>query len=315
MVNNSCLLRPLCALALLALSSCSEKAAEIDRIAFENPDAFPESITSNADGALFIGSAGDGSVYRANPGDALATVWISQAQSGVGALLGVFTDEASKTLYACSIAAGAPPEDADALSALYAFDLNTGATKAKYPLPDGAKALCNDIAVGASGAVYVSETMNGRVLRLAPGGEQLEVWAADERLGGVNGIAAGSDGALYVNTFMSGKFFRIPVEADGAAGALSELTPSSPLNRPDGLRAIGGMKFLQAEAGGRICEIEISGDQAIVTPLKTGQGWSGVTRAKGRIWAVNPKAEYRMDPSLAGQDPNPFFIDAIDPEQ
>ncbi|PQA87659.1 Vgb family protein [Hyphococcus luteus] len=313
MMNNYRLPRPLGVLALLALSACSGKVADIDRIAFENPDVFPESITSNADGDLYIGSAGDGSVYRVQRGEEVATVWISSEESGAMELLGVFADENSSTLYACSIAAGAPPEGADALSALYAFNLSTGATKAKYPLPGGAKALCNDIAVGASGTVYVSETMNGRVLRLTSGGAKLEVWAADERLRGVNGIAVGSDGALYMNTFTSGKFFRIPVQTDGAAGAISELAPSSPLNRPDGLRALGDMKFLQAEAGGRISEVEISSDQAIITPLKTGQGWSGVTSANGRIWAVNPKAEYRMDPSMADKDPNPFFIDAIDP--
>ena len=44
------------------------------------------------------------------------------------------------------------------------------------------------------------------------------------------------DGALYVNTFNTGRLFRIPVNADGTAGALVPIETSLPLTRPDGLR-------------------------------------------------------------------------------
>lgn len=299
---------------LLALAGCAGVGERIDAVAFPEKDVFPESITANATGDLFVGSAANGSIYRVGPGEQQARVWVPAAASGIAEMLGVFADETSNTLYACSIGMNAPPERADALSALHAFTLDTGQEKAKYPLPGGAKAICNDIATDTAGNAYVSETMGGRILVLRKGGAALEEWLAEPRLAGVNGIAVGTDGALYVDSMMSGKLMRIAIARDGP-GAVTELALQRPLDRPDGLRALGGNRFLLAENSGRLSLVTVSGDTAAVEPLANGEGWSSAVFARGRYWAVNPKAEYRMDPSLKGKDPGAFRVDAIDPPE
>ena len=84
----------------------------------------------------------------------------------------------------------------------------------------------------------------------------------------VDGIALLADGAVYVNTFFSGELFRIPVNADGSAGALVKIETSMPLTRPDGLRTVGPQTLLQAEGGGRVAELTIKGDRAEVRVLQ-----------------------------------------------
>ena len=298
----------------VAMAACAAGAAPLTQVVIDDTAVFPESLTSTAAGDLIIGSSGKGTIYRAAPGADKAVVWIDPKTSGMSGVLGVFADEKAHTLYVCSAAFGAPPEKADGLSALRAFDLATGAARAAYPMPGGAKALCNDIAVAKDGTAYVSETLGGRVLRLRKGASALEVWAKDDRLAGADGVAIGSDGAVYLNTVSTGRLFRIPVEAGGASGAVAELQPSLKLNRPDGLRAIGGLRFLMAEGGaGRIDEVVVEGDRATIVPLKSDDpGVTAVTLTQGRGWFINAKFAYRSDPALKGKSPEPFTVDALD---
>lgn len=301
----------------LAMAASAAGAAPLSQVVIDDTGVFPESLTSTAAGDLIIASSAKGAIYRAAPGADKASVWIDPATSGISGLLGVFADEKSHTLYACSAAFGAPPDRADGLSALRAFDLKSGAAKAAYPMPGGAKALCNDIAVARDGTAYVSETLGGQVLRLRKGAKALEVWIKDDRLAGVDGVAVGGDGAVYLNTVTTGRLFRIPVGAGGAAGAVAELQPSLKLDRPDGLRAIGGLRFLMAEGGGgRIDEVVVAGDKATVVPLKSDDpGVTAVTLTQGRAWIVNAKMAYRRDPALKGKSPEPFTVDAVDVPQ
>ena len=300
---------------LLALATATgAAAAPAAQIPIDDTKVFPESLTSTRAGDLIIGSSAKGTIYRAKAGETTASVWIDPKTSGMGAVLGVFADEASHTLFVCSAAFGAPPDKADGLSALRTFNLATGAAKASYPMPDGAKSLCNDIAVGRDGTAYVSETRGGRVLRLKPGAKALEVWIKDANLAGVDGIAMGGDGAVYVNSVSASKMFRIGMGPHGAAGPITELATSTPLAGPDGLRSFGGLKFLQAEGrGGRVTELVVDGDKATVVTLKGDlPGITAVTVARGKAWVINAKFPYRNDPALKDKDPGPFTADAVD---
>ncbi len=298
-------------LAWAAAPASSAPAA----IIIDDKDVFPESLTATRAGDLIIGSSAKGAIYRARAGASTAKLWIDPSASNIAALLGVFADDRSHTLYACSVARGAAPDKADGLSALRTFDLETGAAKAAYPLPGGAKALCNDIAVAANGTAYVSETLGGRILRLKAGASGLEVWLADPALAGVDGIAMGGDGAVYVNTVSTGRMFRVAVSPNGAAGALTELQPSVKLGGPDGLRSIGGLRFLQAEnREGRVSVVTVSGDKATVAALKTGEPWvTSAVLTKSGVWAINAKFGYQRDPALKDQDPNPFTVERLGP--
>ena len=298
----------LAALALGAAAHGAPKPVEID-----DKGVFPESMTATAGGDLIVGSSAKGGVYRARAGRDKAELFIDPKTSGMVTVLGVFADDKAGALYVCSAAFGAPPDKADFVSALRLFDLKTGAPKAAYPMPGGAKALCNDIAVAKDGSAFVTDTLGGQVLVLRKGAPALATWAKDARLASVDGIAIGADGAVVVNTVSTGHMFRIPMIKGGAAGEIAELTPSVKLGGPDGLRSISGNRFLQAENQiGRISVVTVSGANATVTPLK--QGEPGVTSAavvKGQVWAINAKLAYRRDPALKDKDPNPFLIEPV----
>jgi len=102
------------------------------------------------------------------------------------------------------------------------------------------------------------------------------VWAASEQMNVIDGLAFLGDGSLYVNDFAAGKLFRIPVNADGSAGALVPIETSMPLVRPDGLRTAGPRTLIQAEQQGRITELTISGNRADVRVVR-----DGLPRASG----------------------------------
>src|SRR6266436_8854004 len=116
-------------------------------IALPGARAFPESITSARDGTLFIGRLGDGGIIRANPRTGKASLFVAPGASGSRSIAGVFADETSKTLWACSndlIALGGAANGGDHGSALKGFDLRTGAATRSIPMP-GPQAFCDDI--------------------------------------------------------------------------------------------------------------------------------------------------------------------------
>ncbi|MBL8550882.1 MAG: hypothetical protein JNJ73_12930 [Hyphomonadaceae bacterium] len=299
-----------------ALGACAtkavESAAEITEIAIPGAGVYPESITSSANGDIFIGSAGTGAILRARPGETAASVWLTPGQTGMVSMLGVFADDARNRLLVCARPVrGTTGPEADARSALKVFALDTGALVASYPFPGGAAGVCNDIGVDAHGGAFVTETVAGKIFRLAPGAGALELWSEDARFAGADGIAVGADGAVVFNTVTTGKLFRIAVGADGKAGAVTELRPSiAPLDRPDGMRAIAGGRFVQAEGGaaGRVTEFSIVGDEARMRVLGGVPGSATVTLARGRVWSVDAKLRYLFDPTLAGQDPGAFSL-------
>lgn len=235
---------------------------------------FPESLTSSSDGAVIIGSIGQKQIYRAKPGSATAEVWIPAGTEGLNSILGVFADNKSSTLYACSNAIG-PPGAAPAVNAtLHTFDLKTGKPKGHYVFPTE-KGLCNDIAVDAAGNAYATDTNNMEVVRLKKGGTALEVWAGNGAFGPKGGVLDGISvlgKRVVANTLATSKLFSVPIEADGKAGAAVEVKLDRPISHPDGMRSFGKSDVLIIEGGngGRLSRIALNGDTGKVTTLKEG---------------------------------------------
>ena len=67
------------------------------------PHDFAESITATSDGTLIFSSFAGGRISRAAPGAIDASEWIKPGSNGLLSVLGVLADEASNTLYACSL--------------------------------------------------------------------------------------------------------------------------------------------------------------------------------------------------------------------
>ncbi|MBU0556957.1 MAG: hypothetical protein KKD64_01685 [Alphaproteobacteria bacterium] len=270
---------------------------------------FPENADADSKGNFYISSF-KGNIYRAVPGSTQAVAWIRPDEKNkLAAVLGVLVDERSNTLWACSV----PMGQAGAVSALVAFDLASGDFKKRYELPAPASA-CNDIALAKDGTAYIAETTNGRIFTLAPGAEAVSLLVEDKAvLGGVDGIAFSEDGTLYVNNVRQNTMLRVNRRADGSFVSLTKLNVSQPLNGPDGLRPIGGNRFLQAEGpAGRVSLLTIEGDDVTVKVLKDGlDGVPGVTHFGGFAYAIESKGRFLFDPNLKGQDPGEFALRAV----
>ena len=63
---------------------------------------------------------------------------------------------------------------------------------------------------------------------------------------------------------------------------------------------------------GRVDEVRIQGDRAVIRVLKSGLNSSpGVTRIGRTAYAIEGKIGYLVDPALRGKDPGPFLIHTI----
>lgn len=291
------------AVAVLAAQTATE-------ITLPGTRVFPESITSTAGGTLIIGSLGHGNVLRIAPGKTQAEEWIKPGTGGLNSVLGVYADEKHKLLWVCSNKF----EDIGEATAVKTFDLNSGAPKNTYPLP-GDPILCNDIAIGADGTAYITDTRQGSVLMLRPGATTLEIAAKDPLLAGADGVAFGDKTTLYVNSVTAGKLLRMQIGPDGKAKSVVELKLPRPLVRPDGMRTIGKQRLLLAENSGTMSIVTFEGPEmqtVVLLTLKEGlEATPAVTAAKGTAWIVEGKLNYRNDPALKDKDPGTFKMYAV----
>jgi hypothetical protein len=252
--------------AAIVLTLGAAGAARAEMAPVGAPDkSFPESITSTSDGALYVGSFNLGGVMKISPGGK-AEQLVKPGAGDSRSTLGVLADETSGTLYVCSndISGSGVSGPSEVKGAwLKTFDLKSGAPKGSFALSDP-KSFCNDIVVGSDGTAYVTDSFTPVVYSLKPGGSALAIFATDPQLApanggvGLDGIAIGADGNLYVTTFIPAKLFRIAVK-DGKAGAVTELTPSRPLDHADAMRAHGN-GFLLIEGNGKLDKVTVKGD-------------------------------------------------------
>jgi len=294
---------------------------QLDSIPIRGAKAFPESITSKSDGTLYVGRLGDGGIVRIKPHAHENAIFVQPGALGSRSILGVFADEASNTLWACSndlSALGAPAKGSDTGSALKAFDLRTGNGKRSVSLP-GTHPFCNDIAVDAKGSIYVTDSANPTILKLSPGTTTFEVFAQDSAFSapqsggaGLDGIAFGSDGNLYVTTYTVGELLRVEVQ-DGKAGRVTKLSGNRQLQFPDALRALGDNSFLLIEGSGGLDRVVIRGDAFAATPIHDGFVTpTSVARIGTTAWVSEGQMAFFFDPSKKKLLPSlPFRIYAV----
>jgi len=280
--------------------------AASDDIVIDDRNVFPESLSSTSDGTLYIGS-NLGRIYKARPGQAYAEPWLDPASSGLHeGLRGVLAEETTGTLWVC--------DDYGKDSALVRFNLKSGARLASYAFPGGGH--CNDIAP-RNGEIYVTDTSNGRILKLAKGADALSEWYRQEDRS-LDGLVWTRDGKLYTNTYSTHHLIRIDLNPDGSAGKGVVLETSEPLYQPDGMRLAPDGRLLLVEGRGapgaslkegRLDEVRISGDRADIKVLRSGfELPTAVTAEAGKAWVLESKFDYLRNPAVKGQDPGSFHV-------
>jgi streptogramin lyase len=271
-----------CLSALFALSAPA-LAAEI---LIKDAKSQPESLAAAPDGTLIVGSASTPYVYKLRPGSTTPEVFIDASAEPAGTFFfGQLVD--GNTVWSCMLTPVANSTPVQRHTALIGSDLATGKRKLRWELP-GANSTCNDMAVGPDKALYISDTANAKIFRLAPGATSAELWLEHRNLTGIDGLAF-LNGTLYYNSVFFNNLYRVPVDAQGKPGAPVEIWMDAPVKGIDGIRIAKG-KMVQAENGsGKIHVLTLmDGDRAHVEVLKEGLSQpTAVEPGRGELWIAN----------------------------
>ena len=281
------------ALVLLTLSAPAARPAEI---LIHDAKSSPESLTVTPDGNLFAGSASSPYIYLVKKGATTAETFVDASAEGPGTFFfGQLADASTGTLWVCLLTPVPAVTPVARHSSLRGYDLATGKEKLRWNLP-GDNSICNDFAIGPDKALYITDTANSKIFRLAPGAQSAELFLEHRLLNGIDGITF-LNGVLYVNNVFFNKLYRIPVDASGKPSAPVDIWMDAPVRAPDGMRAANGKLFQAANGSGRIDALTIAGDTAHVTVLKdglltpTGIEPAGDTlwfteRGTGKVWSI-----------------------------
>jgi sugar lactone lactonase YvrE len=268
-------------MALMASLAADVRAADI---LIGDAKSQPESLTVTAAGVLFVGSASSPFVYKVSAGASTAEKFIDASAEGPGTFFfGMLADAASNTLWTCQLTPVPNAKPAQRHTALRGFDVSTGAEKLRWNLP-GDNSVCNDFSIGPDHALYITDTINSKIYKLAAGAAAAELFLEDRALYGIDGITF-LNGALYVNNVFSNNLYRIPVDAAGKAGQPVDIWMDQPIKGPDGMRAANGKLIVAENGSGKISVITVNGDKASVTVIKEGlKTPTGVEPAGDTIW-------------------------------
>jgi sugar lactone lactonase YvrE len=290
----------------LFLAALTTPALAASDVVVDAPSAFPESLGSTPDGTIYIGSITRGEVYRALPGDKRAATWIGKQAGNFGIVLGVLADAPSNTLYVC--------DNHGDQAYLKTFSLKSGALIKSHELPGGG--LCNDIALKGNDA-YITDTKNGRVLKLAAGSDALTVWYVNDKSDPSLDGLVWQGNTLYTNTYNGNHVIAVPMKADGSAGQGTNLTTSMDIYQPDGMRLSSDGKILMVEGrgkdgNGRLDEVTVSGNNAAIRVIKDHYMLpTAVTTVGSTAYVLEAKLNYQRDPALKGKDPGTFTAYAV----
>lgn len=296
------------ATATALFAACTDDdTPQPDELALPGDAYYPESLSADRDGTLYVGSLTTGQVVAFADGSTEGTVVVG-ASSGIIGVAGVTVRGDELWLCAVDPTFQRPTE-------VRSFGLD-GSPRATHPL--GSNRFCNDLAFDAGGALYVTDSFNGTVLRLAPGGAAVEPWLDDAALApsmpgaiGLDGIAVVA-GAVFVNKLDTGGLYRVAIGADGApVGPATQITVTPALTAPDGMRALDDRTLLVAEGSGKLTKITVDGNTATATLATDLDQPTGVVVARGSAWVTEGQLGrlFAMPP----QAPNlPFKIRRID---
>jgi sugar lactone lactonase YvrE len=273
---------PLIAALAAAAAGCGDDppGPAGDLVELPGADFYPEGVAIAGDGSTYVASILTGAIVEIDRGATAPAPFVA-AGALAASSVGLHASDRDDLLWLCVGTYGT-----DALPSIAGIDRATGAERVRHHFPpqsDGSTAgLCNELAEDDAGNLYVTDSFGARVLRLAAADrstpDRLAVWAAGDELApapmgfGANGIAYDPDAraVLAVNT-STGALIRIPVNADGTAGALAAVALPRPLVGPDGLRLVEpGTALVVEQYAGALTRIDLDATPVALATLRDG---------------------------------------------
>lgn len=216
------------------------------------PDQFfPEGIAATRGGRLFVGSVRTGAIYMVAPGASEAELFYSDLRPST---IGMTVSTDNQTLWVCNTDLSVTPPTAGVIG----LGISDRAIVGTHQLPTSeAGAFCNDLVMSPDGALWITESFGGRILRIAPENlavdDSIDVWLQDANLTGPTAGSFGANGitllggSLYTAVTDRRVLFSIDPTLENPTGddlrpvALTGLDGERvTLVRPDGITAIPG---------------------------------------------------------------------------
>lgn len=201
------------AVILPSVYSCVANARdkELNPIPLPKNFQYPNGITHSSIGTVYVGSITSGDILQISPNDK-GKADIKTFFGGNEEIFAVTTlrlDEARGILW------GASPDVLGTIGKqhrIFAIDVNSGKVLKVITIPDGG--FGNDIAVDSNGGVYVTDSLQPRILYLPPGANRFQVWVENQlfrtrKRFGLSGIARRKDGTLFVTMYSDGRLFKV----------------------------------------------------------------------------------------------------------
>ncbi|MEL6179718.1 MAG: hypothetical protein AAFS10_12235 [Myxococcota bacterium] len=253
-------------------SSSNEEDTIPEELALPGDAFYPESITVDTDGSLYVGSLVGGQIVRFASGATTSEVFVS-GDDFAGAT-GVFATDGQ--LYVCAVDIEQLLQGQVPTTEVRVYSTSSPGEPAVQTLAIDGPSFCNDFAQDNAGNIYVADSL-GRILVLPQGADTLEVWSSDPLLTssdpagfGADGISFDGQGALYVNTFTDGRLLRISIGDGGEAESVEEVNVSPALTLPDGMRQLDPETLVLVQGSGQVVKVSISGNSATSEVLRDG---------------------------------------------
>ena len=220
-----------------------KRGANGARVAFTlaEKDLLTEGLAVDpATGDFFVSSVHRRKIVRRRA-DGAVSDFVGESGGGSWGVLALRVDPARRLLWAAT--AAVPPmigyeKALEGKSRVDGYDLATGERRRRVELPGPGPHVANDLAIDASGRVYVSDSVDSSVYRIAADGASIETFVAPKAFRSPQGMALDAAGAhLYVADYGRG-IFRVPI-GDGAKVEELPAPPDAFLLGIDGLDRFG----------------------------------------------------------------------------
>ena len=317
------LLFALGATAGIALSPLHPSNASVKELApIELPTDFqyPNGITRNKDGTLYVGSVTSGHILQISPQGKIETFF--PANKDIFAVTTLRLDEAREILWGASPdVLGTPQPNGEVVfrqHRIFAIDIRTNKVLKIIVMPDGG--FGNDIALDSQGGVYVTDTLRPRIHYIPPGANQPQIWAEDERFRtqlrfGLSGITWRADGVLFVTMYSDGRLFKVTPRGRKNP-TIEEIQLPRRIDGSDAIALAVDSSLLMIEGGiesgdGRLLQLYRLDTKAkpLFKILASGMNLPvNLTTVAKEVWVTESLFRHRLVPGREKEIPSRFFI-------
>lgn len=232
-------LQLLVAITVLSLTAAASADYVVETLAVFEPPNVPEGIAVDQAGNIYMSMPLTGEIRKRVPDGTVSSLGMTATGP-----LGLAVDQ-SGAIHAALMSGFPPPTPPNTEThGIWKMSPHGAAQRLATLSVD---TFPNDVAIGESGQMFVSDSTQGKIYRVSLQGD-VEEWFADPLLLGdpatdafvgpigANGLAlVGSD--LFVNNTTRGSIIRIPLEPDGGSGTAEVALEDPLLWGADGLAA------------------------------------------------------------------------------